>query len=306
MGRVLLKRVLRTIVVIFGALTVVFLLLHLAGDPARMLVPENATAEDIAMVHKFLGLDQPLYQQWGRFVLHAMAGNFGTSFYQQRPAMAVVTERLPATLELAAVAMLLNMLVALPVGILSAVKRGSFLDRAVTATAMLGRSMPVFWLGLMGMLLFAVKLHLLPVSGRQDWRSVIMPSVTLAVFMAPVLVRLVRSTMLDILREEFVRTARGKGLSERRVIYRHALRNAALPLVTITGLQLGSLVGGTAITEAVFAWPGLGQQLVQSVTNLDYPVVQAATAVIAVAIALVNLTVDLLYGYLDPRVRVDG
>jgi ABC-type dipeptide/oligopeptide/nickel transport system permease component len=293
----------RTLLVIIGALTVVFLLLHMSGDPARMLVPEDASNADIAFVRQHLGLDRPLYEQWAVFMGHVAQGDFGTSFYERRPAMTAVLERFPATLELAAVSMVLTLLIALPVGVISAVKRGKAIDHAATVTAMMGRSMPTFWLGIMLIVVFSVKLRWLPVSGQGTWKHLVLPSVTLAAFMAPVLQRLVRSAMLEVLHEDYIRTARSKGLGGRVILFRHAMRNASLPLLTMVGLQVGALVGGTAITEAVFAWPGLGQLLVTAVTKLDYPIVQAATALIAVSIALTNLAVDLSYSYLDPRVK---
>lgn len=306
MGRVLVKRLPRTLLVILGALTVVFLLLHLSGDPSRLMVPEDATAADIDFVRQSLGLDRPLWEQWIRFLGKTVQGEFGHSFYQRRPAVEVVLERFPETLKLAGVSMAVTLLIACPVGILSAVRRRTPLDHLVTTLSMLGRSMPTFWLGIMLMVLFSVNLRWLPVSGTGTWLHMVLPTITLAAFMAPLLIRLVRSAMLEVLQEDYIRTARSKGLGDRVVLYRHALRNASLPLMTMTGLQVGTLVGGTAITEAVFALPGLGQLMVNAVTKLDYPVVQAATALIAVAIALINLCVDLCYSYLDPRVRVES
>jgi peptide/nickel transport system permease protein len=305
MLRILVRRLPRTLVVILGSLTVVFLLLHMSGDPARMLVPEDASNADIAFVRQHLGLDRPLYEQWAVFMGHVAQGDFGTSFYERRPAMDAVLERFPATLELAAVSMVLTLLIALPVGVLAAVKRGKAIDHAVTITTMMGRSMPTFWLGIMLIVVFSVNLRWLPVSGQGSWKHLVLPSVTLAAFMAPVLLRLVRSAMLEVLQEDYIRTARSKGLGGRVILFRHAMRNASLPLLTMAGLQVGALVGGTAITEAVFAWPGLGQLLVSAVTKLDYPIVQAATALIAVSIALTNLAVDLSYSYLDPRVKAE-
>lgn len=306
MVRILLKRLPRTLIVIIGSLTVVFFLLHMSGDPAKMLVPEDASADDIALVRQNLGLDRPLVEQWLRFMGRVAHGDFGASFYQRRPAMDVVLERFPATLQLAMIAMVLTLVIAIPVGVISAVKRGKAIDHATTLTTMMGRSMPTFWLGIMLMVLFSVNLRWLPVSGYGTWKHLVLPSITLAAFMAPVLLRLVRSAMLEVLQEDFIRTARAKGLGERIVLIRHAMRNASLPLLTMTGLQVGALVGGTAITEAVFAWPGLGQTLVTAVTKLDYPVVQAATALIAVSIALINLAVDLSYSFLDPRIKAES
>jgi ABC-type dipeptide/oligopeptide/nickel transport system permease component len=305
MLRILVRRLPRTLVVILGSLTVVFLLLHMSGDPARMLVPEDASNADIAFVRQHLGLDQPLYEQWAVFMGHVAQGDFGTSFYERRPAMDAVLERFPATLELAVVSMALTLLIALPVGVIAAVKRGKAIDHAVTITTMMGRSMPTFWLGIMLIVVFSVNLRWLPVSGQGSWQHLVLPSITLAAFMAPVLLRLVRSAMLEVLQEDYIRTARAKGVGSRVILFRHAMRNASLPLLTMAGLQVGALVGGTAITEAVFAWPGLGQLLVTAVTKLDYPIVQAATALIAVAIALTNLAVDLSYSYLDPRVKAE-
>jgi len=301
MLRIALRRVPRTIVVLLGVLTVAFMLLHLSGDPAQLLAPEDASYEDVEFVRQALGLDRPLIVQWYTFVVRSIRGNFGESFFQKRPALQVVLERVPATLELGGVSMLLTLVAAVPLGILAAVRRQTLADRTVTTVAMVGRSLPTFWVGIMLMLVFSVHLHWLPVSGYGSWRHLVLPAVTLAFFLTPVLTRLLRSAMLEVLREDYIRTARAKGLTGRVVVYRHALKNASLPLVTMTGIQLGTLVGGTAITETVFSWPGLGRLLVTAVTKLDYPVVLAATALIAACIALITLVVDLMYTYLDPR-----
>lgn len=297
-------RTVRTLIVVLGVLTVVFLLLYLSGDPARLLLPEDASVEDVQFMRQKLGLDRPVPLQWLDFVVDAVRGRFGESFFQKRPAVTIVLERLPATVELAAVALVLSVIIACPVGVLSALRRGSPADALVTTAALTGRSMPTFWVGIMLMIMFSVHLGWLPVSGRGTPAHLVLPAVTLAMFMAPLLIRLVRSAVLEVMGEDFIRTARAKGLPERVVLYRHGLRNAALPLVTMIGLQAGALLGGTVITETVFAWPGLGRLVVLSVTNLDYPVVRAGTAFLAVAIAVINLAVDLLYGYLDPRVRI--
>ena len=300
----MLRRLPRAIGVILGALTVVFALLRLSGDPARLMLPEGAGQQEILEVRQRLGLDQPLAAQWWRFVTRAVAGDFGFSYYQGRPAMEVVAEHLPATLLLAASSLALALAIGIPLGIWAAVRRQSWIDRLITGTVLVGRSMPTFWVGVMLILLLGVTLRWLPVSGYGTPAHLVLPSLTLAFYLAPALSRLVRSSMLEVLRADYVRSARAKGLPETRVLVRHALKNAALPVTTMAGLQLGALLGGAVITETVFAWPGIGRLLVVSVQKLDYPVVQAVTALTAAALVAINVLTDLVYARLDPRVRI--
>lgn len=304
MLHVALRRIPRAIGVILGVLTVVFGLLQLSGDPARLMLPEGAGEQEILEVRQRLGLDQPLAVQWWRFVVRAAAGDFGFSYYQGRPAIEVVAEHLPATLQLAVSSLTLALGIGVPLGIWAAVRRRSWVDRLITSTVLVGRSMPTFWVGIMLILFLGVTLRWLPVSGYGTPAHLVLPSLTLAVYLAPPLSRLVRSSMLEVLRAEYIRSARAKGLPEARVLLLHALKNASIPVTTMAGLQLGALLGGAVITETVFAWPGVGRLLVVSVQKLDYPVVQAVTALTATAIVAINVMTDLLYARLDPRVRI--
>ena len=280
-----------------------FAILHASGDPVALILPEAPEA-DRAVLRQALGLDDPLAVQFGRFVSHALVGDFGQSFFHRAPAFDLVTERMPTTLLLTLLAMGLAVAVALPVGILSAVRRNSAIDHASTVVVFLGQSMPVFWTGIMLILLFAVQWRLLPVSGWESWASVVLPAVTLGTFSAPLLLRIVRSSMLEVINLDYVRTARAKGVPERFVIGRHALTNAALPLVTVTGLQFGLLLGGAVITETVFAVPGVGRLIVGAIRQLDFPVVQAGVFLLAMIVVTVNFLVDVLYLYLNPAIRI--
>jgi peptide/nickel transport system permease protein len=299
----LVRRLLRFIVVCLGVSLVTFAILHASGDPVSLIMPEAPEA-DRAKLRDALGLADPLVTQFVRFVANAARGDFGKSFFYREPAFKLVTERMPTTLALTCLAVALALAVALPVGIYSAVRRNTVTDHAATVVVFLGQSMPVFWIGIMLMLLFAVQWRLLPVSGWETWSSMVLPSVTLGSFTTPLFMRIVRSSMLEVINLDYVRTARAKGLSEWLVICRHALRNAALPIVTVIGLQFGLLLGGAVLTETVFAIPGLGRLLVRSIVQLDFPIVQAGVFVLAIIIVTVNLLVDVLYVYLNPTLRL--
>jgi ABC-type dipeptide/oligopeptide/nickel transport system permease component len=249
-------------------------------------------------------LQDPLPVQFGRFFGRALTGDFGNSFFHRAPAFRLVMERMPTTLLLTVLSMGLAVAVALPVGIYSAVKRGRAVDQVATGTVFLGQSMPVFWTGIMLILLFSVQWRLLPVSGWESWAAAVLPTLTLGAFTAPLLLRIVRSSMLEVISLDYVRTARAKGLSESLVICRHALKNAALPLVTVTGLQFGLLLGGAVITETVFAIPGVGRLIVTAIRQLDFPIVQAGVFMLAMVVVSVNFAVDVLYVYLNPRIRL--
>jgi len=251
-----------------------------------------------------MGFDQPLAVQFVRYLGTTATGNFGNSFYHRAPALNLVLERMPTTLTLTVLAMGLALAVALPVGIYGAVRRDSLADHVATVTVFLGQSMPVFWTGIMLILLFAVQWRLLPVSGWESWSAAVLPAVTLGTFSAPLLLRIVRSSMLEVINLDYVRTARAKGVSEWGVVLRHALKNAALPLVTVAGLQFGLLLGGAVITESVFAVPGVGRLIVDSIKHLDFPVVQASVFLLAMIIVTVNFLVDMLYLYLNPQIRI--
>jgi peptide/nickel transport system permease protein len=297
------RRLVRLVVVVIGVSLVTFAILHASGDPVALIMPEAPEA-DRAILRQTLGLLDPLPIQFARFIGNTATGNFGNSFFHRTPAFALVIERMPTTLLLTALSMALALAIALPVGIYSAVRRGQAVDQVATGTVFLGQSMPVFWTGIMLILLFSVQWRLLPVSGWDSWASIILPTITLSTFTAPLLLRIVRSSMLDVIRLDYVRTARAKGVSEWLVICRHALKNAALPVVTVTGLQFGLLLGGAVITETVFAVPGVGRLIVGAIRQLDFPVVQAGVFMLAMIVVTVNFVVDLLYGYLNPQIRI--
>ena len=299
----LIRRVVRLVVVLVGVSLVTFAILQVSGDPVALMMPEAPEA-DRAVLRQNMGFNDPLAIQFMRFVGNIARGDFGQSFFHRKPALPLVLERMPTTMLLTALAMGLSLGLALPVGILSAVRRNSLFDHAATFVVFLGTSMPVFWTGIMLILLFAVQLRVLPVSGWESWAALILPAFTLATFSTPLLLRIVRSSMLEVINLDYVRTARAKGVSEWFVICRHALINAALPLVTVAGLQFGLLLGGAIVTETVFAVPGLGRLVVGAIRQLDFPIVQAGVFVLALIVVHVNFAVDMLYVYLNPQIRV--
>ena len=302
----LVRRLAHAVVVVWGVVTFVFFLVRLTGDPAAFLVDPTATQAEIEHARRLLGLDRPLPVQYADFLAAITRGDFGQSIQMRRPALRVVMEHLwPATATLAAAALLISTLAAVPLGVLSATHRGGWPDHASRLASLFLQSMPAFWLGIMLILLFAVELGgLLPAYGSGSVRHLILPALTLAAAPLAQNVRLIRSGMLEVLGEDYVRTARAKGLAERGVVYRHALRNAALPVLTVTGLSLGFMLSGAIIIETVFSWPGLGRLIVQAVPGRDFPVIQAGVFVFAVIFVVLNLAVDLLYTALDPRVRL--
>ncbi len=302
MSRVLAVRFVRLIVTVVLVSSVMFTLLFLTGDPVTMILAEG-TPEDIARMREHMGLDDPFIIQFGRWVSSAVRGDFGHSFYYKTSVWPLISERLPATLTLTFGALGLSLLVAIPAGILSAVKRYSLADQVVTIVVLFGQSMPVFWTGIMLMLLFSVTLRWLPASGWGTWQQAVLPIISLAAFQTPMFLRIARSSMLEVLSLDYMRTARAKGLSERVVIYKHALKNASIPIVTVTGVQLALLMAGALITETVYAIPGLGRLLVRSMIQVDYTVVMAITFLKCLIVVACNLGVDVLYIYLDPRVK---
>ena len=298
------RRSAQSLLLVWLVTVVVFALLHLTpGDPASVILGENATPEQVQALRRSLGLDQPLVLQYARFLGRALHGDLGTSIRAQRPALEVVLERMPATLLLTAGAFSFAVLIGMPIGVISAVKRLSAWDHGSMALALLGQSMPGFWLGLVLITVFAVHLRWLPASGMGGVSHVVLPAITLGMFLIGLIIRLTRSSMLDVLGQDYVRTARAKGLAERIVVMQHALMNALIPVVTLLGLQLGLLLGGAVITETVFAWPGVGLTTVTAIHQRDCPVVQCAVLVSAVLVLSINWAVDLLYHYLDPRVH---
>ena len=302
MGRYILKRLWHTVYVAVGISIISFFFIHLSGDPVMLMLPPDATKTEVETLRQQLGFNDPLYVQYGRFAARALQGDLGVSLYHRVPALSLILERLPASLELAGAAMLIAIVVSVPLGVVSAVKRGSVWDVASMLGALFGLSMPHFWLGIMLILLFSVTLGWLPTSGRGSLAHLIMPAIALGLSLMAMFARLTRSVMLEVLNQDYVRTARAKGLAERLVIGKHALKNALIPLVTVAGMQFGFLIGGTVIIETVFAWPGVGRLVVQAIFSRDYPLVQAAVLVLAVIFVLVNLAVDLVYLYLDPRI----
>jgi peptide/nickel transport system permease protein len=299
----LIRSFLQIIPVLFLISLIVFVLVHVTGDPVTLMLSDTATDEDRAILIQSLGLDQPLHVQYFTFLGNLAQGEFGTSFRYQEPALPIVLERLPASFELAIASMIVATVIAIPLGILSATKRNSFLDIFITGSAVLGKAMPSFWLGIMLILFFSVQLGLLPVSGKDGFANLILPAVTLGTGIAAEMTRLIRSGMLEILQQDYIRTARSKGMMERLVVYRHAFRNSLIPVVTIMALQTSTLIGGTLITETVFSWPGMGNLLIQAVNQRDMSIVQAAVFVISILVIFSNLLADLIYRWIDPRMK---
>jgi peptide/nickel transport system permease protein len=302
MSTYILKRLAEAVGVCFGISVITFLLLHVAGDPVQLLLSIEAKAEDAAVLRKSLGLDQPLYVQYWIFLQGLLRLDFGQSLFIREPAITLVLERFPATIELTLAGMLFAVIISIPLGVLAAIRRYSLLDNICTVLAVSGQAMPIFWLGLMLIIFFAVQLRILPASGRGTFLHLLMPAFTLGAALAPITMRMTRSKMLDILSQDFIRTARAKGVREQLVLFRHGFLNACIPIVTILGLQFGRLLGGAIVTETVFAWPGLGRLLVQAIFDRDYPVVMGTALVIAASFLAINLVVDLAHGRLDPRV----
>ncbi len=300
----LLRRLWQSAVTLVGVSILVFVILRvIPGDPAKMLLPEGAPQSAIEELNRHLGLREPLYIQYGIFLRSVVRGDFGQSFQYRSPALQVVVERLPATIQLTLTAMALTVLFGVTLGIVAAVRQGTGYDYAGTVLVVLGQSLPNFWLGIMLILLFGVTLRWLPTSGFQGWRYLVLPSVTLAAFPTALVARLTRSSMLEILSKEYIRTGRAKGLAERIVILRHALKNATIPVLTVIGLQIGTLLGGAVITESVFAWPGMGKLVVDAIFFRDFPVVQTILILSATIFVVINLLVDVLYTVVDPRIR---
>jgi len=299
-----LHRVLGLIPVLLGVSLLVFAILKfIPGDPARAMAGLDASNEDVENIRHQLGLDRPLYVQYGLFVANALVGDFGNSIRSRRPVSEEIANTMPATVQLALVSMTVATVIGAALGIIAATRQYTIWDGITMVLALLGISVPIFWLGLMLILVFAVQLGWLPAQGRGGPENLILPSLTLGAASAGIIARMMRSSMLEVLRQDYVRTARAKGLGERLVVLRHALKNAAIPAVTVIGLQFGYLLGGAVITETVFAWPGMGRLVVEGIKFRDYPVVQSGILLLALIFSLVNLVVDLLYAYLDPRIR---
>jgi peptide/nickel transport system permease protein len=298
------RRIGQSIVVLLLLTFIVFTIINLSGDPVRLLLPPDATQEDVQTLRTAWGLDDPLLVRYGRFLMQLVRLDFGRSLQLRQPALELVLERLPTTLTLAGLSILGATLIGLPAGIFAASKRGGVGDKVVSSLALLGQSTPVFWLGIMGILLFAVRLGWLPASGQDTWRHWVLPVSTLSIFLAGGIVRVTRTSVLEVISQPFVRTARAKGVLPRVVTWKHILRNASIPIVTQIGLQMRFVMGGSVITESVFALPGLGRLLVRSVFARDYPIVVAGVFVTAALLIAVNILIDLSYAKLNPRVSL--
>jgi ABC-type dipeptide/oligopeptide/nickel transport system permease component len=302
--RFILRRLMLTLPVLLGVATLVFALIHLVpGDPAQAMLGESAAPGDVAELRTRLGLDRPILAQYGSYVAGLVRGDLGTSFRYRTPVAREIGQRLGRTAQLAAAAMTVAILVAIPLGIIGALHRGTAVDHAAMTVSLAGISMPNFWLGPLLTILFSIQMGWLPVSGTGDWRNLVLPAATLGVALAAILARMTRASLTDELRELYVMAASARGLSRGRVVAAHALRNSLIPVVTIIGLQFGSVLTGTIITETIFAWPGVGRLLIQGIGYRDYPLVQGCILFIAVAYVAMNLLVDVVYAWLDPRIR---
>ncbi|MEA4882978.1 MAG: ABC transporter permease [Clostridia bacterium] len=304
MFRYVAKRILFAALTILGVVTIVFVLQRTTGDPIATLLPPDVPLEEQAKLRSALGLDQPIHVQYGKFLAGLVGGDLGYSYRQGAPALGLVLERVPSTFKLAFAGMLVATAIGIPAGVLAAVYRGTVGDRIVMSLALVGQAMPVYWTGILLILLFSVRLRWLPVISDGGFVSMIMPALAVGGYSAARIARMTRSSMLEVLRTDYVRTARSKGLRNNVVIVEHALRNALIPIVTVLGMEFGSLMGGSVIVESVFAWPGVGRLAVNAIMGRDYPVVQAVVVVVSAIFVLINLGVDLTYGLLDPRISI--
>jgi peptide/nickel transport system permease protein len=302
-SRYILRSLIQLFLVTWAVATTAFLLVFMSGDPVMLMVPMTATREEIEALRDAFGLNQPLWVQYARYMVRAVQGDFGVSIKAGQPALNLVLDRIPATLELGLAGMILAAVVGISVGVLSALKRDSWIDAAGRVLALGSQAMPIFWLGLLLIIIFAVKLRVLPPFGRGGLRELILPAITMATYNIPLILRLTRSTFFDVLYQDYVRTARAKGLPERVVVFVHILRNAAIPLVTVLGMNFGRILGGAIVTETVFAWPGVGSLSIDAIFTADYPVIMAATIILVVSVVVMNFLTDLTYAVLDPRIR---
>lgn len=303
MRRYIVRQLVQFVVVILGISILAFAILHVLGDPVLLLLPQNAGKEEFERYRHLLGLDRPLYVQYWKFLSNAVVGDFGKSWYADTPAFRLVLERMPPTIYLTFAGLFVALLISLPLGILAALKRHSWVDNLCTTIAVAGQAVPLFWLGIMMIIVFSVRLRLLPASGYDSWENFLMPSFCLGAALAPLTMRLVRSGVIEVMNMDFIKTARAKGVAESMVVIKHAFRNACIPVITVIGLQFGQLLGGAIITETVFAWPGVATLTVESIRNQDFPVVQCAVILLALVIVSLNLIVDLTVAFIDPRIR---
>lgn len=306
MGKLLWRRLRRALLVILGVSFCAFMIVHLTGDPAALMLPLDATSAEVEVLRTSLGLDAPLWQQYARWLSKAVRGDFGLSLRHQQPALTLILERMPATIELTLAALTVALTIGIPLGVWTASRRKGFSAQIGSVFGMLGQSMPVFWLALMLQLVFGLLIPIFPLTGRGSFSQLVMPAIALGMYSTTTIMRLLQAHMAGVMQQDYIRTARSKGLSMSLVTFKHALRNALLPVVTIVGLQLGVLLGGAVITENIFAWPGVGRLLVQAINNRDIPLVQAGVFILAVCIVLINCLTDLLYTWLDPRIRLEG
>ena len=303
MQRYLVRRLVLAIITLLAVSLIIFILSRSAGDPVSLMLDEYSTQQDIDRMMAKLGTDKPYYQQYFLFLRDAVQGDLGNSIKEGRPVREVILEKLPATLYLGLTAFIVSLLVGIPLGILSSIKRGSLIDQVGKVVALLGQSAPPFWLGIMLIIFFAVAIRLFPTSGRESWNSIVLPAVTLGWYYAAANLRLVRSAMLDVLDSEYIKLARAKGVPYWGVVLRHAFRNALIPPLTFAGVTLGALVTGSLVVETVFAWPGLGKLAIDALYAFDYPLLQGVVVVFTLLYVLVAFTVDVLYAYIDPRIR---
>ena len=303
MQKYLVRRLVLAIITLLAVSLIIFILSRSAGDPVSLMLDEYSTQEDIDRMMAKLGTDKPYYQQYFIFLRDAVQGDLGNSIKEGRPVREVILEKLPNTLYLGLTAFVVSLLVGIPLGILSSIKRGSLVDQMGKVVALLGQSAPPFWLGIMLIIFFAVAIRLFPTSGRESWNSIVLPAVTLGWYYAAANLRLVRSAMLDVLDSEYIKLARAKGVPYWGVVMRHAFRNALIPPLTFAGVTLGALVTGSLVVETVFAWPGLGKLAIDALYAFDYPLLQGVVVVFTLLYVLVAFTVDVLYAYIDPRIR---
>ncbi len=303
MQRYFLSRIGQSIAIIIGVLFLVFFMVRVTGDPAALMMSRNATQEDVEAFREKMGFNRPIYVQFADFITHAIRGDFGNSLRYRMPAMQLVLERIPATVELASVALLIALVISIPLGLISGSRPGTAWDFLARALGLIGQSVPNFWLALILIIIFAVNLQWFPSFGRDDWKSVVLPAVSLALFPMGQFVRLTRATVLDVRSQNYVRTAYSKGLSKRTVYFQHILRNVALSLISIIGIQFGYLLSGSIYIEFIFSWPGIGQMIAESVAGRDFPLIQAIAIFTSVVIVLINLLTDMAYVIIDPRIK---
>ncbi|MEM7026906.1 MAG: nickel ABC transporter permease [Pseudomonadota bacterium] len=302
----LIQRLINAVIILFGVTTLVFLLIHMVpGDPVEVMLGESARPADRAALESALGLDRPLFQQWIQFIQGVLVFDLGESLHSRQAVSEILLERIPATLILSLTSLFVAIMIAFPLGMMAAINRDSLWDRLAMVVAMLGVSIPNFVMGPILMLIFALWLGWFPVNGNEGWSSLVLPSLTLGTALAAILSRMIRASLLEVLQEDYIRSARARGLSKHKIYWQHALSNALLPVVTVLGLQFGALLAGAVITETIFSWPGIGQLLIESIQKRDYPIVQACVLLISATYVMVNLVTDLSYTLIDPRVRLE-